>query len=59
MINNNVQVILTYSVGMFLTNVSPVFDIERICSGLKIATVNLAFKAGSSKHGNAFLALVG
>jgi len=36
-----------------------VLDIELICPGLAIETVNLAFKAGSSKQGNAFLASVG
>jgi len=50
---------LTYSFGKLLSTLSPVFDIELICAGLAIAIENLAFREGSSKQGNAFLASVG
>jgi len=57
---NKLKKFLIYSFGNLLsTYLSPVLDIELISLGLAIDTVNLAFKAGSSKQGNAFLASVG
>lgn len=49
----------TYSLGEFSTTRSPVLDMELMCAGLAIDMENFAFNAGSSKHGNAFLASVG
>lgn len=49
----------TYSFGRSVTTLRPAFDMELMCLGLAIAMVNLAFRAGSSKQGNAFLASVG